>query len=471
MEEGDLSDDDNKNKKGKRARDSGDSSEDGYITVCRRKQKKLFRSFSAENNINSSETFVDAEESMRVGGEYEVSLSSVQILPKQMALARLIRDQGIMNIIKIKYKSPYKVFVRFSNKIQAEKLANCEKLIEKKIRAQFIDEINLSYGIIRGVDLDIDEKELLENILASCDILSVKRLKRLNRDHVWVDSETLRLSFKSIHPPVYIYAYGCKFTVEKYVFPVTQCSACWKFGHIKKYCSSSKIVCPKCGLDHVNCDIAVFKCPNCKGSHMALDKCCPRFVQEKKIRFIMSDQSVTYKKAFEMYLKNKGDKSVPQSIVKKKPIDLSNVLPSGNRTYSSVVQANVVVHSSSDGQQDMNSSSPILPHKYSVKRKEKSTRTKSSRSENVDSFESIPSFVQSEQFEKMTGEQPTSTKQKKFDLLNLIWNLKNIFISEKTVDEKIQLAFRVICDECKYFLRSMFNSGDVVGQLFNLFNG
>ncbi|CAH0402174.1 unnamed protein product [Chilo suppressalis] len=142
--------------------------------------------------------------------------------------------------------------------MQAEKLVSNKKLVEKDIRAQFTDQGYLSYGIIKGVDLDISEEELVKNLDSPIEVISAKRLKRLHSDGNWVDCETVRLCFKSTIAPSHAYIYKCKFEIEKYVFPVTQCSKCWKFGHIKKFCKLNKNVCPKCGGSHVNCEIEVF---------------------------------------------------------------------------------------------------------------------------------------------------------------------------------------------------------------------
>ncbi|CAH0727032.1 unnamed protein product, partial [Brenthis ino] len=88
-------------KNGKRTRESEDGSEDGFITVQKKSSKRLIRSCSTENmsymdsnvvvnrNINSNYT-TEKE-------KYEVCLFSQQIMPKQMAFARFLRNECIVN--------------------------------------------------------------------------------------------------------------------------------------------------------------------------------------------------------------------------------------------------------------------------------------------------------------------------------------------------------------------------------------
>ncbi|XP_063825226.1 uncharacterized protein LOC135074773 [Ostrinia nubilalis] len=294
----------------KRPRESDGSSEEGFITVCKTPKRPKHMSGNSTNTILEIQDDLSGIEE----NKYEVCLFSTQVLPKQMGLARLLKGEGITNICKIKYKSSFKTFITFNDRKQAENLLINKKIAEMDIRSQLTDESNLSYGIIRGVDLDMSEKELMEVLSAPCDIISVKRMKRVNYNDKWEDCETVRLGFKSKTIPPSVDAFGCKFDVEKFVFPVTQCSNCWKFGHVKKFCSLNRIICPKCGESHNNCETMTYKCPNCKGAHMALSKICPFFLKEKEIRYIMSNNNITYKKALELFLKDKKKKEREQEI-------------------------------------------------------------------------------------------------------------------------------------------------------------
>ncbi|XP_034829849.2 uncharacterized protein [Maniola hyperantus] len=456
----------------KRPRETEDSSEDGFITVSRRKSKKHVRTESFEKDRSCNENTEDMS-----GVYYEVSLFGVQILPKQMAFARLLRDENISNVLKIKYKSPYKIFIHFSDKNQAERLINLRKLIDLDIRAQFTNQGNLSYGIIKGVDIGTSEKELLESLTCDYDIISAKRLKRLNKEGKWVESESVRLCFRNPVAPLSIYAYGFKFDVERFEFPVTRCSGCWSFGHIKKFCKLNKNVCPKCGGAHDNCEIKEYKCINCKGPHMALDKSCPFFRKEKEIRFIMSEHNVTYKNALEIYLKNQKEEKT-NNLREEVHIDLDRSytdpvsVNTMGRTYSSVLKTTAIVHE--NGNKDDQSDKIIINQKNKDKKKKRVKKTdtvNSSESQNdridYDGSEESDQDTQDESTEK-----EGKRKQSRFNIWNLLNRIKEIVLSKENWYDKVMLVVRAVFEECKLFLVNFLSEGKLY-DIFSkfLFNG
>lgn len=91
--------------------------------------------------------------------------------------------------------------------------------------------MNVSYGVVRDVDLDIQENEIIEQFRCEHKILAMRRLNRLSDNRQWIDSAVIRLAFNSSPLPSYIIGYGCRSKVEPYDVPVTQCSGCWKYGH------------------------------------------------------------------------------------------------------------------------------------------------------------------------------------------------------------------------------------------------
>ncbi|KAJ2947634.1 hypothetical protein O0L34_g17435 [Tuta absoluta] len=234
-----------------------------------------------------------------------ISISCLEQLPKQFALAKLFTQLGITNILRVKYVNAYKAILSFENEDNAEKLISSQELLQKRWRIQKSWEVGISYGIIRDMDLNLSEKEILECIRSSnqAEVLSAKRLNRRKSDNSgWTESETIRLGFKGGALPRYIYILNMRVQVEPFVFPVTQCARCWRFGHTLKMCPSTKVICPKCTKKHPNCESTTFKCVNCAGAHMALVKTCPAYLKERRIREIMSEFNCTYRKASMMYV-------------------------------------------------------------------------------------------------------------------------------------------------------------------------
>ncbi|KAL4713731.1 hypothetical protein ACJJTC_004262 [Scirpophaga incertulas] len=141
-------------------------------------------------------------------------------------------------------------------------LKECSELLDMGWRIQKAMEVSQSYGVIRDVDLDLSDEEVFNNI--SCPepavLISSKRLSRRSPNNDgWTPCETVKLCFKGSALPPYVLIYDMRVKVEPYVFPVTQCSHCWKMGHSFKMCPTKKIVCPKCGNNHANCESTTFR--------------------------------------------------------------------------------------------------------------------------------------------------------------------------------------------------------------------
>ncbi|KOB69917.1 reverse transcriptase [Operophtera brumata] len=244
------------NRKRSRTRE-GSSSDDGWNTVSR--GRKLIRRSNQE-----------VEEKIQI----YVTCSSA--LPKQFALARLFRDNNINEICRVKYVHQYKILITFDQEADADQFIQCKAFLDLGWRCQKTSEVGLSYGVIKNIDLDLAEEDIIKNLSCDVEIVSAKRLnKRKYKEDIavgWEKCEAVRLAFKGASLPAYVFIYDMKVKVDPFVFPVTQCSRCWKFGHTRLQCPSKKVVCPKCTKSHENCEKTSFRCVNCTGSHMALEK-------------------------------------------------------------------------------------------------------------------------------------------------------------------------------------------------------
>lgn len=456
----------------KRQRESEGSSEDGFITFTRRKAKKIMRNEESRVGRNKSSGNLEENEDIESIG-YEITLTSLKQLPKQMAFARMMKSENIKNITKIKYKSPFKVLIQFSNKDQADKLINCQKIAELDIRCQYTDNSFVSYGMIKGVDLEMKENEILENLDSSSEILSVLRLKRMSLDGKWIDSETVRICFKNACAPTYVYAYGISFKVEKYIFPVTQCSACWKFGHIKKYCSLNKIICPKCGGEHANCETEVFKCINCKGPHMAINKSCPHFLREKRIRMIMSQENVTYKKALDIFLNKKN---------REQPIE-NHYLTSTQNTeeiiHNEDSYSNAVRNRTSTTQEEASNNSPNrLMNSRSMQTKKNHNNERKQKKKNLSleqedlNMQSGSDNTQPSYRENYIGENNTQkSKERHLQIWQAIMKIRDVLKCNDKFEEKVMAIIKIVFNEIKSFVSNFLSGEQIFTNFFNFLNG
>lgn len=90
-------------------------------------------------------------------------------------------------------------------------------------RMQKTWEVGLSYGIIKDIDIDHSEDELLKYISCENTVITTKRLNRKN-ENGWTPSESVRIGFKGSYLPTHVYLLNLRIKVHPYELPVTQCS-------------------------------------------------------------------------------------------------------------------------------------------------------------------------------------------------------------------------------------------------------
>lgn len=323
----------------------------------RREKRDRNEVFGGDDDDNEGWNLVQSKEKRlksQLKEDIEIYLSSNEKLPKQFSLAKMLKAYGIADITKVKYISPFKIRVEVSSEMSADKIEKCPEFIKKGWKIYRAMERTTSYGVIKDVDLDLSDEDILGNIMCDkpAEIISVYRLKRRDREG-WQPSEAVQVCFKGSFIPQYIYVHGLRIKVAPYVFPVSQCSKCWKYGHPTKKCPSNKIVCPKCGDNHDNCETQNFKCVNCGGNHMALYKAsCPAFLKEKRLREIMVEFNCTYRKALTVYVPpstSLTEKSNSQEQPGNPPTNIKSqpdirFQQRDTSTFAQIVKADVIVH-------------------------------------------------------------------------------------------------------------------------------
>lgn len=357
----------------------------------------------------------------------EVCITCKDILPKQFALARLLKAENIKNISRVKYVNPYKVLITLDSEEDASQLCLNTAFKNKGWKCQKTLEVGLSYGVLRDCEEDLEDKEILESLSSPiADIIAIKRLNYRNLDGKWVPSQCIRVCFKGSTLPAFVYIHGIKTKVDQFKFPVTQCSKCWRFGHSGKLCPSRKLTCPKCSENHANCESQVYKCANCGGQHMALFKGCPMYLKEKRVREIMSEFNCTYKMAINMYV---------QASPRASPIrDTQNTYSfnTNPRTYAAVVNTPIPAQ-----EQPESNKSPNKRHSKNVNKYPKITIRTEREWENI-SMETKSTASD----RHVTNE--CNEKEKKTNC-NLIQRLQEILFMKKcNMETKIKTILQII---------------------------
>ena len=350
----------------KRGREDSTEEEEGWTEIKGSKKKSCYGS---KNSVREE--------------KYEVYASSKERLPKQFALARILKENKIERIHQVKYLSPFKIRFEFECESAAQNLLMCEKLLEKGWRFQKAMQLSICYGLIKDVDLDFTDEEILSTI--SCPppakLLSFKRLDRRNRNEGgWCPSETLRLCFEGDHLPASVRVCDISIKVLPYIHQVSQCSQCWRLGHSRKMCPSKHVICPKCGGRHENCDTLLFSCVNCKGNHISLSRTCPIYKKERRLREIMAEFGCTYRKALDCYVPPEDSVCPKNDVLPQAPVVAQNC-PSSTAlfpdnpllateanqeasirpTYADIIRTKAIVHKEQSPVAAKNESHPPKP--------------------------------------------------------------------------------------------------------------
>lgn len=463
-------------------RESDEIIEDEPFITINRRRKQLRRSLSVlENEANVNKVNESVQK------RYEVCISSIEVLPRQIALAKLLRSNDISGILKIKFKSPHKALILFNCKDDAKKLINCQKIQDHGYKCYMTFETQFCYGVVKGIDLDLDLKEVQESLTCETEIISIRRLKRQSEDHKWVDSEAVRVCFKSNALPKYIYGFGCQFEVYNYNYPVAQCSGCWRFGHLKKYCPTKKIICPKCGSKHPNCMTTEFHCINCKGRHMAFDKFCPIFIKEKKIREIMSKDVCTYKKALGIYEEKKKSEEAENDTDSMASLPLSEfpTLRHNEKSYNNIVVTDAIVHHDigntkmNHGSMESGNESEVEIN-YNKTQSHKRNNRKNRRKKNIDNnfSEILVGNKEGINLEKSSEVKKDTQKQRREGIGNRSWffkmwiKIKEIIMLDNKCEEKLKIFINYVISEIKIHLINYASEEGLVGNILSLiFNG
>ncbi|XP_045783306.1 uncharacterized protein LOC123879569 [Maniola jurtina] len=398
----------------------------------------------------------------------EISVTSKEPLPKQFAFAHLLTTYKIPNILRVRYLNAYKLHIQFQTEEDLQKLLECENIRNRGWNFQRTLEVGVSYAILRNVELDLTESDILDSITSTAELIAVKRLNRRGDDGLgWVVSETVRLCFKGSSVPAYVYVHGVRTRIDTYTFPVTQCTNCWKYGHPKKVCPKKKRVCPKCTENHENCEATKFYCVNCKGNHMSLNKECPIYAKEKRIREIMAEFNCTYKRALTIYVPpspppeehysehtTQEEKDIPMQE------NADTVPPRMSRSYASAAAS----HPTGSGKNK--SGSKDGPKKSSNKKQKQ-------KDDDINWDEEMNYGSEAESAEENTSmnmnyKRSTRKETEHFTIYELLKRLKNIILNtNNTTFEKITEITMIIFKWITNMFRSYIPDMNFIKNIFN----
>lgn len=234
-----------------------------------------------------------------------------------LSLAKKIFDLNLSDFKKIIKKGKNRISIIFKSYQAANEFHKTFKNSEEYNVYIPINKVTCK-GIIKQVDIDFsdeDIKKYSDTNVKECNVLQVRRLSRKVRgseknEISYEPTGTVCLAFSGTILPREVSICGMIFVVSPYILPVIQCYNCLLYGHTKKLCRG-KSKCIRCGDEQHQSDensLCNLNCYHCNGTdHTAIQRICPEFTRQKKIKEIMSLDNKTYFDACEMVapLKNK----------------------------------------------------------------------------------------------------------------------------------------------------------------------
>ncbi|KAJ0178583.1 hypothetical protein K1T71_001631 [Dendrolimus kikuchii] len=428
------------------------------------------------------------DEAIQYNLEEEIKISvtaSKDRLPKQFTLARLLDANSICGVKRIKYIGPFKMHIIFDDRNQADTFMKHKILTDMDWRCQDTSEVNISYGIIKDIETDQSLEQILNNIYSDYEIVSAKRLNRRQQEgeistddsNGWIPSETIRLGFKSSSLPRYIKLFNTNISVDKYIFPVTQCSKCWKFGHTSLKCGAHKITCSKCAQNHPDCETNSYVCVNCCQNHRAVDKNCPVYKKEKTIRELMSEFNCTYQKALLLF--------VPVSPAPLRPINKNNYadFPTINNVTTTSIDTNYHEKGPTYAEKvklpvsdlnNMPSTSTNSKSPKTTKRKHTNTNKHQEHEEEIMEFESFDTSTST----PLDLKQPTACDDKSkeehkkrkgyLSFLSVMRRISEIIIRDKcSLANKIESVIKIIWEWLMSVAMQYLADGSLIMNFFN----
>lgn len=173
---------------------------------------------------------------------------------------------------------------------------------------QFLDGPT-SIGVIKNVDLELSECEILENLQSDGRIARVRRFGT---------SGVVKLTFSSSKLPSFVLLGRVRHQVIPFRHRPIQCYNCGGFGHYAVSCNRAA-ACSRCAEPHPltdfknnkKCSSTALKCVNCGEAHEATSPTCEKWKEERNIVTYAKTHAVDYRSAKHTVMQTSGSLQNP----------------------------------------------------------------------------------------------------------------------------------------------------------------
>lgn len=137
-------------------------------------------------------------------------------------------------------------------------------------------------GVIRDVDVELEDNEILSELISPFTPINIRRLTRkkyVNEKMLIEKLPICFIDFDSQVLPQHVSLYGARCKVDPYIPSIRQCRKCLRFRHSEDQCRS-KVRCEHCSENHhiSECpvsDAVLPVCIHCQGDHRSTYRDCP----------------------------------------------------------------------------------------------------------------------------------------------------------------------------------------------------
>lgn len=259
---------------------------EGFTEVLSRRNRRLLKASmkTCSTVITPSRTsgmtvlFVPASPTASVSklSKHQLSLFLEALVPGLLKEARVNAPKNIIAVDAV-------------NAAAVNQLLSTTSLCGLEVRSYLPRDKHTMAGVIRDVDVAIDEGDLVSLVSSTTSISQIRRLG---------SSTSVKLIFQGDCLPATVKVGLVRHPVRPFVPRPLQCKNCFKLGHVAGTCTS-QTKCSRCGADHTNeqCTGSPVQCANCSGAHEATSKECPRLRREVEICKRMARDNSSHKAA------------------------------------------------------------------------------------------------------------------------------------------------------------------------------
>lgn len=241
-----------------------------------------------------------------------VESANVNVKAQPMFVGKLIRNNcleiysNILSIAKIDFST---IKITLNDYSSANILKSKPFWAESKLVAYIPHYMLTKQGIIRDVDYDITDEEIMEYIISDQPVLKAKRIFKTKGEKK-VPTPLVIITFRGQTIPREIKILNVLCKVDLFYPKLIQCENCSRYGHFKSKCSHPQS-CSRCGGTHLKdqCNSVTPYCIHCKSpNHEANDKNCPEYILQEKMKKLMVDNNISFKESYYL-LKKKNNAS------------------------------------------------------------------------------------------------------------------------------------------------------------------